>query len=572
VLGFVLVLAGALLAALPAGQWAEWLVRTGEPWTTETSRWLLVSIVILAGVSFLRSKPIAFLVTSALVLVSIYSVDRMIGGGFSAVINAAAGLDVATRVMPVIAVAIGYLIHTAPRVAVPSVQSICGLVLVALGGLGVVNGWYDDSLHTLAARLGREAVRFVADWTEECTWALALVLVAIGVASSRTKPILFLNAVLLGALAYYCIQAGAAKLVTFPTTNGIEFPDLQTVSLANVVLWRWVVAGELLLLALILLHLALGIGALSVAFAMAWMFAGLSAYHEIGKLSLVRLSQQVGQQGPPGAPGSQPLPMWGLPFTPPAAQNRPDLASGSKETLPRQPSADETSARRVSAGRPGSSRARTQESRDLSQAKGGQPLPLDNAKVVPPDGIELERANAEAQAGLQQGLVREITPLVWMYLTAILAGVIGVTGFSLLSRNEAYRTWLTIALVFIFGLACADLWVKWPRDRQQSWLQWAAGFRLSRYHEYVIWLAFLGSLAVAGIFALRRTSRPVHWVHASVYCIFLGTILSLISVAVLIRFGGFTTLPVWTYIALAAGQSSLAWLLMMHLSLSSRQA
>jgi hypothetical protein len=544
-LGFLLVLAGATAASLPGDKWAEWVARAGEPWTTESCRWILASVFIIAGVSFLSAKPFFYLITSALVMLTAYCLDVIIGGKLSACINTAVGSDVAGRVLPVAALALGYLIHTSPRARVPSTTGVFSLVLIGFAGVGVVYGWYPQSLNAVAPRFGEGARKFVAEWSEECTWAMALILAAIGVAASRTKTVHFLSAILLGALAYHCIQSGCKEVVSFPTTNGISIPDIETSSLANVAMWRWIAAGELVLLGIILLHLSLGMGALNVAFALFWMLGGVAAYQEVGKLSLVRLAAQgVAQSAASTATNKavgQPLGMWGLPLADPRTQAQQAHGPAGKQTPDRDS--------------------------------------MKRAAPQPPSAQELEKARAEAQASIRQngpsdiavqGLVREIGPLVWMYLTAILAGILGITGFRMLSNSGTYRFGLMLLLLVAFVAGCTWLGTKWPRDPEQSWLSWAAAFRESRYHVYLIWLVFLGCMALAGIGALLLSARTTPWIHASIYSTFIGTILTLVGVAVLIRFGGFPRLPVWTYIAIAAGQSSMAWVLLMHLSLSGR--
>jgi hypothetical protein len=166
---------------------------------------------------------------------------------------------------------------------------------------------------------------------------------------------------------------------------------------------------------------------------------------------------------------------------------------------------------------------------------------------------------------------REAMLPVWMYLTVILAGVIAAAGLHLLSADGAYRAWLSYALWLVFGFSLAALWFLDPREPEQSWTSWISDWTQSKYRLHAIWAMFLGSLTVAGSWALRPHSRAEAWMHASIYCAFLGTVLTLISITLLDRFGGFATLPVWIYGAIAAGQSSLAWVMMMHLSFAERR-
>ena len=548
-------MAGAVAASLPGDRWAEWLARAGEPWTTETCRWIISGVLIIAGVSFLSAKPFFFLITSALVMLTTYCFDVVVGGRLSGFINTTAGSDVTWRVVPVVALGLGYLIHTSPRAGAPSATGVFSLVLVGFAGVAMVSGWYDQSLVAVASRLGAGAEKFVGEWSEECTWALALILAAIGVAASRTKTVHFLNAILLGALAYQCIRAGCAKVVTFPNANGITIPDMETFSLANVVMWRWVAAGELALLGVILLHLSLGMGALSVAFAFAWMLAGVATFHEIGSLSLVRLLDQAVSQGiaaeTNGKPAPNPLGTWGLPLGDPRAQVRPPGAPGGR-AVPFTPG--QTSPAKDSTGRPA--------------ARPPTPAELEQART---EALNSTKQNGSAESA-SQVVVREVVPLIWIYITAILAGIVGITGFRMLSGATVYRVGLSLGLCAAFAAGCTWLGTKWPRHPDMPWLSWSwvAEFRESQYHIYVIWLVFLGCMALASIRALLLSARTAFWIHASIYGILLGTLLTLVGAAILIRFGGFPRLPTWTIIAIAAGQSSMAWVLLMHLSLLGR--
>jgi len=558
VLGFLLVLAGASLAAISNEMWASLATWAGEPWSTDTCRWILSGILVIGGVSFLSAKPIAVLVTSAIVLFTIHCVDVLAGGKVTALVESIGGTGAGPRCMAVAAVAVGYLAHAFGTAAI-STRGAVSLALVGLAGVGVVRGWYERGLEATAPRLTADAAVFIGQWGEESTWAAALVIAAIGVALSRTKLVHFLTAMLLGALAYHCIQAGCVKVVSFPGGGGVPIPDLETVGLGNVAMWRWVAAGELVLLGLILLHLSLGIGGLNMAFAIAWMAAGLAAYNEIGRLSLARslgqlLGEGVAQQQasqPKRAP-TNPLSTWGLPLSDPTG------AAGSRTLEPTRRAktratatstkAPTTSITPSAAGAKDLARARQEALNSLSSSPGGN------------GGEEIELVVSATMA------------VAWMYLTALLAGIIATTGLHLLVRGAVPRALLLLALWFGAGLWSAWLGAHWPRNPDQSWVQWLAAFGASRYHEHLIWLVFLACVAVAGLWALWFSRGSSAWIHASVYCTFLGTFLSLIAVAGLILYGGFPRLPVWTYIALAAGQSSLAWVLLMHLSLSGGKA
>ncbi len=531
--GFLLVLAGVILAVASGERWTSLTGWAGEPWTSDACRWLLSGILMIGGVSFLSAKPIAVLFTSAIILLAVHCVDLLVAGRLTAIIETVADAGAGPRLMVIAAVALGYLTHMFGG-PTTSARGAVALAFIGFAGVGVIHDWYERGLLAVAPSLGTDATDFVGQWGDECTWAVALILAAIGVALSRGRLVHFLAALMLAAIAYYCIQSGRTVIVSFPGSE-IAIPDIETVGLANVTRWRWVAAGELMLLGLILLHLSLGVGGLNLVFAFAWMFAGLAAYDEVGKLSLARLvSQGVAQHQASQTQrvSTNPMGMWGLPLT--------DPSSGQ--------------ARQADVGR------------SSSQAAVGRIAP-ESASRARPDGPASVRAGAQELAETEL-LVSGVAPVVWIYLTALLAGVIGVTGIRMLLESNVHRALLLMALWFVVGLGSAWLAMHWPRDAGQSWVQWLAAFGTTRYHGHLIWLVFVACMAVAGLWALWLSRSASPWIHASVYCIFLGTILSLVAVAGLIRYGGFPRLPVWTYIALAAGQSSQAWVLMMHVSLS----
>jgi hypothetical protein len=159
-----------------------------------------------------------------------------------------------------------------------------------------------------------------------------------------------------------------------------------------------------------------------------------------------------------------------------------------------------------------------------------------------------------------------------MYLTAILAAVIGVSGLQSLWPGAGYRRSVTIALWVGLAVSLTALWQSQPKEAGQSWLSWLSDWSQSHYKLHVVWLMFLGTMAVAGAWALRRDSRARTWLHASVVCAFLGTAVTLVGLAMLSRFGGVEPMQeVWKYGAIAAGQSSIAWILLMYLNLSPRE-
>ncbi|MFH1417554.1 MAG: hypothetical protein ABII12_04610 [Planctomycetota bacterium] len=527
VIGFLLVVAGALAAVLPHETWARWLAFAGEPWTGEFCRWGGLSLLFVAGVSFLPSRPIFVLLTSASFLLVAYGVDAMTESALAESVEGIFGSGLALAVAVVGSLALGYLVHTAPRVAPPRVRGIIGLLLVALAGLGTVHGWYDTAISSLAPKLGSGVAEFVSQWSEECTWAVALILTAVGAASSRTRPIHFLVAILLGALAYYCVHAGMEKVVVFP-----EFgKSLPEVSWKNVELWRWVAAGELVLLGMILLYQALGIGGFSVATAFAWMLVALSLYASLGSFSGLRfLSSAVSGHwaggGGTGSMTSDSLSAMGMPV-----QQSDDAAATTTSGMP------PATTSRTSAG-------------------GAHAAPI------------LSSANPATD---RQRIVGEVTRQTWLLVTAILAGVIGITGLRMLSLPLGLRLLLLCGLWVATALGVAALCSIAP-DRGEGKLElWLVLWTQSKCHVYGVWVAFIATMAVAGSWAMLGKGTGDSWAQASIYAIFAGTLLSLLGVTVLIRFGGFPPLPIWTYVAIAVGQSYLAWVLLMHLSTHARR-
>ena len=468
-----------------ASSWVHW-----AQWSAATA------LLLLGGVCLSGPLP-HYLLTAALVGTSALCVNLLLGFGL------------AWPWTVLVGVCLAYLIHAGGKVTVPGIRSVFGWALIAIACLGSVRGWFDWLL--IGAHLGQGAERFFESWRRECAWGTIVVLTGIGVSCSRTRPIHFLNAVLLVALAYYCLQEGKVAVVEFPEL-GAHVQPIHVEALRNIEPWQWVLVGELLLLSAILLHMALGVGALTLAFAVAWLAAGMQVDRAIGRLTMARVLSQFGQTTIRGAPepgaGAHALTdgTMGLPVSPGAA---PTMASAA--------------------------------------TKSASPGDVDPSIVV-----------------------GAVTPIVWLYLTAILAGVIGAAGLRMLSDDPGFRWWAGIGLWFCFGLGLMWLRSVWPRDPAQSWSSWVSAWGLSRYHVQAIWLTALGTMAVCASWALRDGSRYETWLYIAATCILLGTVLSLIAVALMIRYGGFSPLPVWSYVAISAGQSSLMWVLLMHPSLWSR--
>ena len=470
-------------------------------WWVEWTRWGASGALLLLGGACLSGPLPHYLLSAALV------------GTNALCVNLLLGLGLAWPWTALVGVCLAYLIHAGGKVTVPGFRGVFGWALIAVACLGSVRGWFDWSV--IGEHLGRGTERLFESWGRECMWGTIVVLTAIGVSCSQTKPIHFLNAVLLVALACYCIQEGKVVMVEFPEL-GEHIRPLHIENLRNIEPWQWVLVGELLLLSAILLHMALGVGALTLAFAVAWMAVGMQVDRAVG-VKMARQSMAV---------------LWGQ-FGQTIVQD--------------------------AAGPGGGAHPLTDGTMGLPVSPGAAPI-----------------ASAPAESASLSGLVDPsmvvgtVTPIVWLYLTAILAGVIGAGGLRMLTDHPGFRWWAGIGLWFCFGMGLMWLWSVWPRDFVESWDGWVSAWGLSRYHVQAIWLTALGVMAVCASWALRDGSRYETWLYAAAICVFLGTALSLAAVALLIRIGGFSPLPVWSYVAISAGQSSLMWVLLMHLSFRSR--
>lgn len=508
IVGFLILLAGVILATIPIDAWARLVGWAWPAGITENHRWITVGAIAFLGLLFLPTRAIGVVINSVLFAVTIGAADRLLNDRASAWINAYLGVGATRYVMAVGSLFFGYWTQAGSSGA-PNVRGILGLGLTLLAAFGTIRGWYDWS--PIAERLGPGVIKILKDWGKECTWATVLVITALGVSSSRTRPIHFLIAILLGALAYQCVREGYYQLHTFPDlSKGGNLISCESMSYANVERWRWIAAAELTVLAAILLHLAAGIGGLSIAAALGWMLSALAIYHSVGSISLLQSYKDVAH-ATNSAP-VDPLANMGIP----AAQGRGQLP----RILP---------------------------ARNNSSSPGLPEYQLDptTARLV---------------------VIREAAPMAWMFFTALLAGLIAVSGFNMLSDHEAARSVLNSLLWFAFGIALTTLLWVWPRDPNQSWEAWIASWRISRYHTQTIWLMFLATMAVASTISMSRQKRASTWVQIGAAAAFLGTFATLTAIAILTKFGGFPPLPPWVYIVVVVIQSSLGWILVSSLS------
>lgn len=509
---------GIEAAAQPATD--AWL--TNRPWTAESARWLASIVLGLLGLSCLRARALSAVVTAALFAVAAYTCDILTGGKLRWLAASVFGDASPRYVLPIVSAIFGYVVHAALTKEGASLRGVIGLLIVAAAALGTINGWYDWT--PLINKLGPNAADAMKDWGVESTWATVLILTALGVAASRTKPVFLLVALTLGCLAWYCVSSGMTEMRSFPSlAKGDYIPSVEHVSYKNVEPWRWVVAAELGLLAIVLAHMSLGMGVLNVGFALFWMFGGLTVYNSISNMSFIRAISEgaaIGAQHRASTlptASTDPLSGFGLPVAAPTPAGQPI-----------------------------------------------QPVPTSQDEA-------LRQARMRAMQGMQRPVqVREVTPLVWMLSTAVLAGIFAVVGVAMMTSSQNLRLATLCALWLVCGVLCTTLYFLWPKD-YTTFEGWLAAFRYSRYHIGVYWIAFLASAGLAGIWALRPTADTAAWVHASAAAILLGTCLSLGAAAILIGFGNFPKLPAWVYIAMTVGQSSLMWALLMRQSYRARR-
>lgn len=531
--GFALLVGATLLALVSQPAWAAALEWAPPALAGETARWLTTALLGVAGLSFLRARPILVVVSGALFAFTAWCADLLLDHRLSGFINGLFGDGASLVVLPIAAAAFAFFVFANPRPESLSVRGITSLLLIALAALGTVRGWYDWP--ALAGYLGPTVSSAVSKWSEECIWATVLILTAVGVVSSRTKPIHFLNALLLGALAYHCVIAGYSETREFAElARGDYVPTIEFMSYKNVEPWQWVIAAELAGLGVLLLHLSLGLGALNVGFALAWMAVGLSVFNSIGRLSAAKLFSEglvsaaaAPSPGPASAPPNESTANWGLPAG----------AAPASSTDPSQ---------RTTAG------------------------PRTARPDAPADPFGAGRSTRQSLEGQRRMVISQIVSVVWIYLIAILAGLFAAGGLNQLLQDPRARIVLATLLAFAFGLALMAICIVWPRDSNQPWTKWFAAFLLSRYARRAIWVAFLGSTALASLGALALAPRRALWVNVSAAAILVGTVASLVGATFLIHFGGFPHLPAWVYVAIAAGQSSLAWVLLTHLNVSAK--
>lgn len=540
IVGFYVFIGMGALAGMTAESWSSWMDWAGQPWTSEACRWSVVALVGTTALSFLNTRPIFVVLAAALFAMTAYSSNLLLANKLAKWTLPFVGNAAASTVLAVAAAVFGYLVHSSSKPKAPSVRGVLSVAIVSLAGIGAVRGWFTWS--DVATRLGPGAVNVVTEWGQEVVWATVLILTAIGVSWSRTRPVHLLNAVLLVSLAYACVKGGYSREVQFPElSQGGTLISIEHDSYTNVASWRWVIAAELVCLSAVLIHMAAGIGALTGLFAIVWMTVGLGLYQSIGTMALV----QGGSNVIGGA--MSPLAGMGLPIAAPSVPPRTNAATINRSTVGNEPVA-------IGADR-------SSENIELRRAKmQAMDASMKNARL----SEQQRMAQLFRDAG--PSLIGDLTIYGWMLLTSLFAGVIAVCGLRMLSENSGYRYLCTATLWVGFMGGAIALAMVWPKEPGQTWDKWLAAFRYGRHHEYVFWLTFVGAMAFFGIWALATSRRPAAWTNVAVMSILLGTLTSMSAAAILIRFGGFPPLPVWVYAVAAASQSSLMWVLLFRVN------
>ncbi len=396
---------------------------------------------------------------------------------------------------------LAYLIHALGSVQPLKFSSLVGSVLTLVAGAGVLHGWFEYP--GVAEKVGGQLEQTISNWRPEFTWGTVLLLTMIGVIISRNRTTHFLNAVLLAALAYYCIHEGSLKVFDYPGTG---WAPISLRDIDHVPTWRWVLVGELILLSAVLLHLSLGVGTLAVVFACVWLGCVLHVDKEMGRDALVAYSQAMEQ-----------------------AMSRPEPTGIGGESR-RQGPADIL---------PG-----------FGGRKNDEPRPV--------------FSNEQKQALLQKAQIRISVVYAWVYVTALLSGMIAACGLRMLIPEARRRQWALLAIWLVFGAAGFWLWNIWPAG--QNWESRLTAFVVPRTHVYGIVVGAIAMLALVGAVMLRWNSRYSASAYTAATVTFIGTVFTLIGLAVLIKFTGHTQMAVWKYAAIALGQSSLMWVLLIHQS------
>lgn len=502
--GAILLVLGGLLAVLPQELWVKWLSTTHPLLREQAARWIAVGLVAIFGLIVARVQLLHFLSSAALLILALHCIDKLLGDRLTTILEALLPQGImAWQCFFIFCLLLACLLHAGRPGSALHSRSIVGCALVAVAALAAVKGWYQ--LEKVTPYLGAPATEFAMRWKQETIWFIMLILVAIGLSFCRIPLAHFLNALVLLALAVHVVNTGYVELRQFPGLSAAAGTPIaiEESSYKNVESYQWAIASTLVLISAFYLYLSMGTGGLCIAFAVAWLAGGLAISQVVGTMSVVR----GGYDALGGKSSFNVLGNMGLPTDPAYRFSREDL----------------------------------------------------NRPVVAPqerDAVTLEI--------IREVSIREVTPFLWILLTALFAGIVAATGFRILMPDPVHRYWLGLAVMMVFGVSLVLLVMVWPKNPAQSWTNWLAAFKLSRYHAHAIWVVFLGAMGIAAAFAMQPGSNAAFWINLSIGFIFVGTMATLFAAAILIHFGNFPKLPAWTYLVIAVAQSSLAWVLMMH--------
>lgn len=513
-LGLAIALLGVFVAFQTEEAWREFIwpraaagaARTGttEPVGTamnlswiEWARWPIGVVLLSISALFAGTKVLRFLLSAMLFSGTAYVASSLLDSKLVHWFGDSPPLPC----LIAIGVSLAYLVHAAADVKEPKLGAVIGLLFTGIAGVGVLRGWFSEP--AWIARLGESATELARVWKAECNWGVALLLTVIGVVNSRGRTIHFLNAVILAAMAYYCVHDGALRVFPF---EGTDWTPIELRDIAYVPTWRWVMVGELILLSGVLLHLALGVGALTVIFAVGWLGFALSVDREMGRDAILSYSQAA------------------------------DMSMSARST--------------TGIGTPSSAKGPSSMLTFLGSGDGRGEGP-----VYSPEQLK---------ALLKKATIRISLLYAWIYATALMAGVIFAAGLRMLIDNARARTWAVLALGMVFGAAAYWLWTIWPTS--ETWEVKLTSWVVPRTHVYAIAVVALGAAAVAGARSLSWDSRFSNWLYTASTLTFVGTVSTLVGIAMLIKLTGYGQLPVWAYAAIALGQSLLMWVLLIHQS------
>ncbi len=510
ILAFLLITFAGLLATVSMGFWRWLLIErpaafeqaplvAAEFFDTHTPiilQSVAAALLLLLGVAIARLNVLRYVVAAAVSFATLHCANLLLQGDY--------GWE--RLLLPSLWAA--YFICLSPHVKNPSILGLFGFLLIVAACTGCHGEWFDWRNYQAYFEKWPAARDFLADWGSEAAWAVVLLLTALGVAMSRGRMIHFCNAALLVMLAWYCINEGATHEATFTFANGVT-KSIEVHGWKYVDTWRWFFAGELVLLSIILLHLALGMGSIALGFAVLWVAFGIQADQRAQRLLLTRGVYRVAQ------------------------------------LMTTQQGGDPS-----------------RESRELE----GMGLPIEATA-----GEQKDSKRKEESAVFTPAETVGITvTTTWALLTAMLAGLIGAAALRMMIVHPNVRHWVLLLIWGVLGALIVWLANISPKLPEHAWVGWGSNWLNFLRSEAMIAIAWV-TFALGASWSLRERAQYVTWLYCAAACSFIGTLLTLGGIAVLIPYAQFPTLPVWVYVAIAAGQSSLMWALLMHRNLGAKR-